>query len=84
MPPWVVDARRGFPKFDSGELVVGTCLSRTGIFHVLFTFIFTALTLVVIIQGLFQLQAYTPYQLFRLLILFQTLKKIDKRVYSVS
>ena len=25
MPSWVIDARRGFPKFDSGELVVGTC-----------------------------------------------------------
>ena len=24
MPPWVIDARCGFPKFDSGELVVGT------------------------------------------------------------
>ena len=25
MPPWVIDARRGFPKFDSGEFMVGTC-----------------------------------------------------------
>ena len=25
MPSWVIDARRGFPKFDSGELVVDTC-----------------------------------------------------------
>ena len=25
MPPWVIDARCGFPKFDSGELVVDTC-----------------------------------------------------------
>ena len=25
MPSWVVDAGRGFPKFDSGEFVVGTC-----------------------------------------------------------
>ena len=25
MPPWVIDAGCGFPKFDSGELVVGTC-----------------------------------------------------------
>ena len=25
MPPWVIDARRGFLKFDSGELVVGAC-----------------------------------------------------------
>ena len=24
MPSWVIDARRGFPKFDSGEFVVGT------------------------------------------------------------
>ena len=34
MPSWVIDARRGFPKFDSGELVVGTCfedvLARLG------------------------------------------------------
>ena len=22
MPPWVIDARRGFQKFDSGEFVV--------------------------------------------------------------
>ena len=58
-------------------------MSRTGIFHVLFTFIFIALILVVIAQGLFQTQAYTPYQPFRLLTLFQTLKKISERVYSV-
>ena len=25
MPSWVIDARRGFPKFDSGEFVVGAC-----------------------------------------------------------
>ena len=25
MPSWVVDARRGLPKFDSGEFVVGAC-----------------------------------------------------------
>ena len=25
MPPWVIDARRSLPKFDSGELVVDTC-----------------------------------------------------------
>ena len=23
MPPWVIDARCGFPKFDSGELMMG-------------------------------------------------------------
>ena len=25
MPPWVIDTGCGFPKFDFGELVVGTC-----------------------------------------------------------
>ena len=25
MPPWVIDAWHGFPKFDSGEFVMGTC-----------------------------------------------------------
>ena len=48
-----------------------------------FYLFFIALTLVVIVQGLFQTQAYTPYQPFRLLTLFQTLKKISKRVYSI-
>ena len=26
MPSWVVNAGHGFPKLDSGEFVVGTCL----------------------------------------------------------
>ena len=34
VPSWVVDTWGGFPKFDSGELVVGTCfedvLARLG------------------------------------------------------
>ena len=34
MPSWVIDARRSFLKFDSGELVVGACfedvLARLG------------------------------------------------------
>ena len=58
-------------------------MSRTGIFHALFTFYFIALTLVVTVKGFIQTQTYTRYYPFRLLTLFQTIKeKQAARVFS--
>ena len=63
--------------------VYSPSLSRTGIFHVLFTSIFIALTLVVTVQVLFQAQAYTPCHPCRLLTLFQTIKKIKSAFIQI-
>ena len=57
-------------------IVLFTHLSRTGIFHALFTFILSHWHLLLQTQALFQTRPYTPCHPFRPLILFQTLKKI--------